>query len=198
MVIGFAMIAFGIFLVFQSPVSGIWLVAIGWFLRSASEQSYQQLGVERAFAGATAGNLMMAPPVTVLPGATIAEIVEEYVLGRNLRGLPVVDGQDLIGIITLTDITNTPRAEWGTTMVADRMTPRDQLVTVTPTTPLTVAMRHIARHDIHQLPVVDASGQLTGLLTRNALIHRLQLHQSLPGARQTSSRTEQRRSGLFR
>ena len=179
MVIGFLFIVGGIVLVFQATISGIWLVAIGWFLRSAAQQAAQQLVLRRVFEGVRAGALMDREPATVAPGVTLAELVEGYILGRNARGLPVVEGRSLEGIVTLTDVKGVPREEWARLRVRDRMTPRDRLVTVSPETGLDAVLRAMAQRDIHQVPVVR-DGALAGLLTRNAVIQFLQLREALP------------------
>ena len=191
MVIGFVFIAVGVFLVFRQPISGIWLVAIGWFLRSAAEQAYRHLAVDRGFAGVRVGALMDPRPVTVGADVTIADLVDGYILGRNVRGLPVVDGNGgaLLGIVTLTDVRETPRADWPHLRVRERMTPRAELATVGPATGLDDALRCLSERDIHQVPVIAADGRLVRLLTRNAVIQYLQLRQALPRADQSGTGT---------
>lgn len=178
-IIGYLFIVAGIFLVFSSPISGIWLIAIGWFLQSAAEQSYQQMRMQRSFEGVTVATLMERSPVTVPPDVTLETLVDGYVLPYNIRGLPVVQQGALVGIITLTDIKDTPRTEWDRWTVSDRMTPRAETVTVTPDTALTQALEAMSRRDIHQIPVVQ-DGTLVGLLSRNQIIRFLQLREEIP------------------
>jgi Zn-dependent protease/CBS domain-containing protein len=178
-VIGYGFIIGGIFLVFSVPITGIWLIAIGWFLQSAADQSYQQLKMRRTFEGIRAQQLMDGNPVVVPPGITIEELVDRYMLGRNLRGLPVVDNDRLVGIITLTDIKDTPRDRWSQYRVADCMTPEHEVLVASPTTELDEVLQIMSEKDVHQIPVVY-DGQLVGLLTRGAVIRFLQLRQTLP------------------
>ncbi|MBX6341656.1 MAG: CBS domain-containing protein, partial [Thermomicrobiaceae bacterium] len=177
--IGYLFIIGGIFLAFRTPISGIWLIAIGWFLQSAAEQSYQQLRLTRTFRGARVGGLMDPHPVVVRPDTTIDDLIDHYILGRNVRGAPVVEDGHLVGIITLNDIKEAPRAQWPTLTVRDLMTPRDRLVVATPQTDLQSALEAMSSRDIHQIPVVD-HGELVGLLTRGAVIRFLQLREELP------------------
>jgi Zn-dependent protease/CBS domain-containing protein len=180
MVVGYIFIVLGIFLVFQNPISGIWIIAIGWFLRSAAEQSYQQLMMERAFSGVRVNELMTRDPVTVAPDVPLDRLVSDYVMARNVRGLPVMQNGDLVGIITLNDIKDVPQHDWPARTVGEVMTPRDKLVTATPTTSLKTVVKAMSDNDIHQLPVLQ-DGKLVGLLTRNAVIRALQLQQELGG-----------------
>jgi Zn-dependent protease len=181
MLIGYVFIVVGIYTVFGATVSGIWLIAIGWFLRSAAEQATGQVTMQRMFEGVTVGSLMDRQPATVSPDVTIAELVTSYIMARNVHGLPVCNGGRLAGIITLNDVKETPSDEWSRLVVRDRMTGLDELVTATAETDLNHALREMARLDIHQIPVVR-DGDLVGLLNRSAVIHFLQLRQALPDA----------------
>jgi Zn-dependent protease/CBS domain-containing protein len=179
MIIGFLFIGVGVFTVFANPISGIWLVAIGWFLRSAAQQAYQQLTLSRVFEGVRVESLMNPDPVTVTPGVTLDDLVAGYVLGQNVRGLPVVDAGRLAGMITVSDIRDVPQEQWSRRTVGERMTPFDRVVAAAPETGLADALQLMSEQDLHQLPVVR-DGRLVGLLTRNALIRFLQLRQELP------------------
>lgn len=174
---GFLFIAAGIFLVFRAPLSGIWLIALGWFLQSAAQQSYQQLVMRRLFEGVRVGQLMDKDPVTISPDVRVEELVDAL-LEYNVRSCPVVEHGRLVGIVTLTDVRKTPRSEWAWRRVYDLMTPSDRLVTATPDADIERVLKDMVIHDIHQVPVVR-DGTLLGLLTRNALLRFLQLRQEL-------------------
>lgn len=175
--IGFAFIAGGIFLVFRAPLSGIWLVAIGWFLQNAAQQAYQQLQVRRLFEGVRVRQLMDADPVTISPDVPVDELVDAL-LQYNVRSLPVIEDGRLVGIVTLTDVRTTPRDQWPVRRVRDLMTPFEHLVVATPDSDIESVLRAMVARDIHQVPVVRDS-TLLGLLTRNALLRYLQLRQQL-------------------
>ncbi len=174
---GFLFMAGGLFLVFRSPLSGIWLIALGWFLQNAAQQSYQQLVIRRFFEGVRVGQLMDPDPPTITPDLTVDELVDAL-LAYNVRSFPVLENGRLVGIVTLTDVRQTPRDEWPLRRVRDLMTPRERLITAAPEDDLERILRLMAAHDIHQVPVVQDS-RLLGLLTRNALLRFLQLRQEL-------------------
>lgn len=175
--IGFVFMVGGLFLVFRSPLSGIWLIAIGWFLQNAAQQSYQQLLIRRFFEGVQASQLMDPDPPVITPDLTVDELVDAL-LTHNVRSFPVVENGQLVGIVTLTDVRHTPRQEWSLRHVRDLMTPRERLILAAPEDDLERILRLMATHEIHQIPVVRDS-QLLGLLTRNALVRFLQLRQEL-------------------
>jgi Zn-dependent protease/CBS domain-containing protein len=175
--LGFLFMAGGLFLVFRSPLSGIWLIALGWFLQNAAQQSYQQLVIRRLFEGVHVGQLMDPDPPTIHPDLPIDELVDAL-LAYNVRSFPVVEDGRLVGIVTLTDVRHVPREQWPIRRVRDLMTPRERLITAKPEDDLERILRLMATHEIHQIPIVDDS-RLLGLLTRNALLRFLQLRQEL-------------------
>ncbi|MGA7670384.1 MAG: site-2 protease family protein [Nitrolancea sp.] len=182
-IIGYLFIVLGVFVMFAGVlISGIWFVAIGWFLQNAAQQSMQQLRMEETFQDVTIAMLMRSNPVTVEPETTLEDLVEHHILGQNTRGVPVVRDGVLQGIITLSDIKSVPRTDWRTFRVLDRMTPRERLVTVTPDSPLSEALQEMSERDIHQIPVVRGE-LLVGLLTRNDVIRFIQLRNEIPRSR---------------
>ncbi|MBW3652495.1 MAG: CBS domain-containing protein, partial [Actinobacteria bacterium] len=83
--------------------------------RQIAEGTYRQLLSDRQFAGVRVAEVMSSGAVTVEPGLTIARLVDEYVMARHLRGVPVMLGDRLLGIVTITDVKHVPREEWGNT-----------------------------------------------------------------------------------
>lgn len=176
---GSLMFVFGILLIFQgNAVNGVYFIAIGWFLQNAASQGVKQVEQEVALRGVTVTDLMQRDPVTVSPYISIQELVEDYVLGRNVRGLPVCDGDRLLGIITLSDIKQLPQEEWPRQTVAEVMTGLADLKTVTETTSMTDVLRMMGTDDLHQVPVLR-DGELVGLITRLELVRYLQFRDEL-------------------
>jgi len=104
------------------------------------------------------------------------KLVNAYALmkEKNVRRLPVVDEDGLVGILTITDIrTVTPMGSLhmlqhnnvlGHTRV-ERVMSRDPL-TVDPNDPLATASKLLMKHKYGGLPVV-ADGQLIGIITES-------------------------------
>ena len=176
-IVGYGFIVWGVYriLVQQDFASGLWTAFIGWFLQNAAEATYRQMVAEQVFRGVRVGQLMTPSPVAVEPGATIARLVEDYILGRRLRCAPVVLGDRLLGIITIGDVQKVPREGWPATYVSEAMTRAADLQLVRDTDELTTALALLGAGEFDQLPVVDASGRLVGLLTRADVIRYLQL-----------------------
>ena len=103
---------------------------------------------------------MIVNPVTLSSSKTIKEAKEVMSLYK-ISGLPVVENEKLIGIITNRDI----RFETDETLqVTERMT-TEKLITVPQGTTLDQAKKVLQEHRIEKLLVVDGDGSLAGLIT---------------------------------
>ncbi|MDH2443955.1 IMP dehydrogenase [Amnibacterium sp. CER49] len=107
---------------------------------------------------------MITDPVTTTPDASVAE-VDRLCAQFRVSGLPVVDAAGLlVGIVTNRDIRFVSPFEKETTKVADVMT-KAPLVTGREGISPGDAIGLLAQHRIEKLPLVDANGRLTGLIT---------------------------------
>ncbi|MFO7707061.1 MAG: IMP dehydrogenase [Desulfobacterales bacterium] len=103
---------------------------------------------------------MIVDPVTIHPDQKVAEVLklmEQY----RISGVPVVKGDQLVGIVTNRDLRFETDME---KLVADVMT-KDNLVTVTDGIGLEESKKLLHKHRIEKLLVVDKRGRLTGLIT---------------------------------
>lgn len=107
---------------------------------------------------------MITNPVTTTPDATVAEV--DALCGQfRVSGLPVVEGDGkLVGIITNRDMRFVSQFEKQTTLVRDVMTKMPLITAPTGVDP-DAAIAIFAQHKIEKLPLVDANGRLTGLIT---------------------------------
>lgn len=104
---------------------------------------------------------MITSPVTISPVSTVAAaltLMSKY----KVSGLPVVDGEKLVGILTNRDVRFVKDLE--TTLVKDVMT-SERLITVPVGTTLEEAKEHLHANRIEKLLVVDENKRLAGLIT---------------------------------
>jgi len=103
---------------------------------------------------------MISNPVTLSANKTISD-AKKVMSNYHISGLPVVEKDKLVGIITNRDI----RFETDNSLsVKDRMT-SDKLVTVAEGTTLEDAKKVLQKHRIEKLLVVNDNGSLVGLIT---------------------------------
>ncbi|ROT99571.1 IMP dehydrogenase [Marinobacter sp. R17] len=100
-------------------------------------------------------------PITVTPETTVRELLD-ITAANNISGLPVVDGRDLVGIVTGRDIRFESRLD---TRVSDIMTPKEKLVTAPEGASLDEVKNLLHRNRIEKVLVVNDEFQLKGLIT---------------------------------
>jgi Zn-dependent protease/CBS domain-containing protein len=169
-VIAWLLIGLGVLSALSGNIGGLWLVLIGWFLVDAARTSYEQVKLEALLGGVPTSALLEPAASTVAPNATLREFVDRSLLHDQRRAY-LVTGPDgaLQGLISMSDLQKVPREEWDRTSVAQVMTPRQRLVTVAPSAPALDALRLMAEHDVHQLPVLDGETPM-GMITRAGLL----------------------------
>jgi Zn-dependent protease/CBS domain-containing protein len=182
--IAFGLMALGVLSALAGNwLGGVWFIVIGWFLRNTSEQAYQQLLYRNTLEGAKVGDIIDRSFEGAPPDIPLSELVNEYILARGQRCVPVVVEGNLLGLITLGDLRAFPPDEWATTSAFRAMTPREQLHTIASDDELMSALELMAAHDIHQLPVIDGFA-FSGFVTRADVIRRIQVKAELAGLRE--------------
>jgi CBS domain-containing protein len=125
---------------------------------------------------ATVGDLMALDPIVIKATASLTEAAE--LLDRHrISGLPVVDpGGSLVGVVSQSDLIRARSTEylwsnWPGLAVRHLMT--SPAVTVTRSTPLTIAAARMDRRHIHRLVVVadDDETLPIGILSMTDLVH---------------------------
>ena len=81
---------------------------------------------------------------------------------NNISGVPVVDGDDLVGIITSRDIRFETRRD---IQVKDVMTPKERLVTATEGADFSIIQSLLHEHRIEKVLIVDEKFKLAGMIT---------------------------------
>ena len=172
---GIAMI-FGVTIPFFGTgfLNGLWLAFIGWFLNSASIQSYQQVVLQDVLDDVPVTRIMRPNPPTVPPDISISSLVHDYVMTTDDHAFPVEENGRLLGLVTLEDVRGVPRDQWDVTLVRQVMTPANQLITINSDDSADEALNKLRERDVRQLPVLR-NGELAGLLRRRDIVKWLQL-----------------------
>ena len=100
-------------------------------------------------------------PITVSPDATIREVLS-LTRAKGFSGMPVVEGEDLVGIVTNRDLRFESQFD---APVASVMTPKDRLVTVREGAGEDEVLGLLHRHRIEKVLVVDEDFKLRGMIT---------------------------------
>ena len=130
------------------------------------------------FKGVTVGEVMNSSPMTVPANISLQKLVDEYFLPRGLRSAMVTQLDQLAGLITLADIRSILREQWNEVPVGHAMIPVDRLHVVSTQQSLNDVLPLMAGRDVNQLPVVQ-DGRLVGVLSRDAIVHYLEVRRDL-------------------
>jgi CBS domain-containing protein len=172
MVGGFVAIIVGDF------VDGIWIVVLGWFIRSGAETSLRQTLVGETLTGVTVGSIMTKNVLAIPPNITVQQVVSDYFLIHPHGGYPVVSDGRLLGLITLQCVRAVPKDTRGSEAVAQAMIPIERAVTAPPNLSALDAIQKMAREKVGRLLVTE-NGQLLGIVTRGDLMRTIQTRQEL-------------------
>ena len=106
--------------------------------------------------------IMNREPVTISPRAEVEEAAR-ILLHRNLRHLPVIDGDKLVGILTPTDLLSVVEKKNVSTPVEKVI--RSACIPIYHGAPLAVASITLKVSKASALAVLDDNGRLIGILT---------------------------------
>ena len=158
--------------------NGIWIIFLGWFIRSGAETSLQQTQVSEALHGVSVEEVMTKNLLTVPPDLTVQQLVNEYFLVHPHGGYPVVQGDQLLGIVTMSSVRSITRERREIERVSQAMVPFERIVTIGPTASAADAMQKIAQANVGRLLVTDGQ-KILGVVTRGDLMKTIQTRQDL-------------------
>jgi len=158
--------------------NGLWSIFIGWFLLNAAQTANTQILLQNTLQGVPVDKVMNPRPVAVPANISLQKLVDEYFVPQGLQAAPVVQGEYLAGLITLTDIARVGRERWAYTPVGHVMRLLEQVYITTPEQPLHDLLEVMVTRGINQIPVVQ-DGRLVGLLSRESILCYLQVRESL-------------------
>jgi len=104
---------------------------------------------------------VVTEPITIAPSTTIRQ-VHDLTAQHGISGLPVVDGEQLLGIVTQRDIRFEKQLD---RPVTDVMTPRERLVTVAEHAARETAIDKLHENRIEKVLVVNDLFELRGMIT---------------------------------
>ena len=119
------------------------------------------------------GLIMTRDPLAVRRSTQVAKAAEKMLAFEYLR-LPVVEGDDLVGIITVTDIVEKVIMDLPSDMSIEPLIKR-RVTCVWDKTPLTIALEIMKHAKKEVVPVLDDNGNLTGVVGTDEFIKELEI-----------------------
>jgi Zn-dependent protease/predicted transcriptional regulator len=177
--LSFLMIGAGLVtLFFGNFVEGLWIIFLGWFIKSGAEQSLRQTLVGEVLSGVRVEDIMTKNVLTIPPDITVQELISDFFLVHRHGGYPVVENGHILGLVTMQCVRAIPKERRENVTVRTAMVPCERMVTVGPAISALDAMNIMARKNIGRLLVLE-KGSLVGILTRGDLMRTVRVKQQL-------------------
>ena len=164
---GMVVIALGVaVLVADGTATGAMIAITGWFLVLSANSVRDRIRLDELVGDQSVGDAMDPATATVNPGLTIDTFASQLLDGESqLTAVPVVQGDEVVGIVGAGQIRRMPARTRASTRVEDVMVRPPRLTLLSSVEPLKVALERLQRAGLDGLPVVD-DGKLVGVLTR--------------------------------
>lgn len=150
---------------------GLWLMLLGWFLRSAANVELMNAAMRQQLGDERVRDVMTATPSTAPAQWSVQQFLDSTAAHSHHRVFPVVAEDDgPVGVLSLTDISRIPSASRSTTTVGAACRPLPAAA-VAPGSELlsTIATKVMLRPGLDLVAVVD-QGRLTGIVTATDLV----------------------------
>lgn len=106
---------------------------------------------------------VMAKPVITVPPDTLMSELKEVLRLNRISGVPVVENEQLVGVISIEDLIKALVSGEEGARVRDKMT--SKVITVSSRDSVIEAVKIFEQYRLGRLPVLDEKGQLAGILT---------------------------------
>ncbi len=178
--ISFLMIGAGLLLIVLTPefINGLWILFLGWFIRSGAETSLKQTQLTEALSGVSVNDIMTKQLLTVSPDITVQNLVHDYFLVHPHGGYPVVQNDKVLGIVTMDSVRSIPKEKREVELVSQAMVPYERTITVGPTVSAADALQKIAQKGVGRVLVMDQD-KLLGIVSRGDIMRTIKTRQEL-------------------
>ncbi|MEF8756932.1 MAG: M50 family metallopeptidase [Halobacteriales archaeon] len=151
-------------------------ILLALFIYVAASGEAQQTTLKAALEGVTVSDVMTTGENlrTVDTHASVSELLSRMFEDRHV-GYPVVEGGELVGMVTLDDAAEVTEVERDAIRVGDVMS--DDLESVTPDADAMSALERMQRRGVGRLPVIE-DGELVGIVSRTDLMRAFEILRS--------------------
>lgn len=176
------MIGFGLWQVLDGNwADGLWIAFIGWFLQGAAGREGQVTIVHDILRGHTIREVSISDCPHVMRQLSLDVFVDNVAIPSGKRCFAVMEGDKLLGLLTMDRLNQVPRNKWQTTRVADVMIPTEKLIRAGVDEDLAQVLEKMGQADINQVPVLQ-DDKFLGMVTRANILAFLRQHADRQGS----------------
>jgi len=146
-----------------SLFQGLWLALIGWFLSHAASTSYRMLVLRDLLEGVKARDMMRSHFESVPVRMRVTDFVENHLMQSSQLLWPVLEDEQLIGLVTLEEVRKVPPGDREVTPLGQIMRTDLGALTLRPETEAKQALERLGEVGL-PLAVVEG-GRVLGLLS---------------------------------
>ena len=147
------------------------LLFVAFFVYVGASEEEKATEIIVSLEGIKVSDIMSAQVRTIGPDMTLREL-KELMFREKHRGYPVMSGDEMLGIVTLTDLQSVPDEQLDHITVEKVMARK--LYVIAPGEEASTAMKMMNDMQIRRLPVMD-NGRLVGIVSREDLVRALEL-----------------------
>lgn len=163
--LGLIIITFGIFQILIGQLwFGLVIILIGLFLNQAAGQNYLELEIKELLKNVPVLNLMSTQILTLSPNLSIDSALSEYFLKYMSQSFPVIKDEEVIGLISLSNIRKHSSHLSEDARVHDCMESFPSNISVAENTETLRALKIMIEKNISFLPV-KREGHIVGMIT---------------------------------
>ena len=148
--------------------SVIWRRKRDYFYATQKASIVERMIAMLTLSGIKVKDIMVTDLKTLSPSITIDKAMDEYFLRYGYGGFPVIDDGKCLGIVTLKEVKNIPREDWGRVKASDILVPHDKKWEVPMDDDVMKALELMIKEDKGRV-VVKEKDRIIGLITRNGI-----------------------------
>jgi Zn-dependent protease/predicted transcriptional regulator len=167
---GWFIVGLGIvYLIAAEDVTGALIALTGWFLVLSSNAVRDRVRLDEFVADHLVSEAMEPTTTTVSPSLTVDTFAAQLLdVESGISAVPVMRGDEIIGLLSAGQIRRLRRGQWASTHVADVMATPPRLTFLAPTASLREGLEQVAKARLDGLPVLE-DGKLVGVLSRRSI-----------------------------
>ena len=174
-IISFVLIGLGILVIIRaSPIAGLWLILIGWFIQSGAKAYLQQFELSNLLKDMKLKDIMNTSFVSVKPDLSIRNLISDYFDVYRKGSFPVIDDHSvLLGMISTDDILDKGESLFEKKTM-DIMQPLSNLIVMKSDMQVNNALEQLVRKRMNRIFVVDDYFKLIGIVSKTDILNAAQ------------------------